>query len=275
VQLNNRSVLITGAAGGIGQALARACAAAGARVIASDRRAEELEALVDELGGEGHLALSCDLTDASAIATLVADARAACGFIDVLFANAGIAGGSDPLTTDDAVWEQAYAVNVLQHVRLTRLLLPDWLERGEGYYVATASAAGLLTQIGSAPYAVSKHACVAYAEWLAVTYGDRGLRVSCLAPMGVATAMLDPGQDGALEETGSRVVRGAGAVLDPGVVADDVLDAMDAERFLILPHPEVGEFFRRKGADYARWIAGMRRLQALTTSGDVPAAGPS
>lgn len=171
-----------------------------------------------------------------------------------------IDGRTDPLATSEETWDLAFDVNVRQHVRLARLLLADWLERGEGYFVATASAAGLLTQIGSAPYAVTKHAAVAFAEWLSVTYGDRGLRVSCVCPMGVDTAMLDGADAGTLESLGARVVRAAGDVLHPDQVASNVLEAMAHERFLILPHPEVGTFFERKGADYERWLAGMRRL---------------
>jgi len=148
-------------------------------------------------------------------------------------------------------------------VLAAKRLLPGWLERGEGYFLATASAAGLVTQIGSAPYAVTKHAAVAFAEWLSVTYGDRGLRVSCLCPMGVNTAMLNAGGE---ENVASATVTTAGAVLEPEDVAEVVVEAMRDERFLVLPHPEVLTFFQRKGSDYDRWIAGMRRLQR-TVSG--------
>jgi NAD(P)-dependent dehydrogenase (short-subunit alcohol dehydrogenase family) len=268
MDLDGRTVLITGAARGIGRALASACAEAGARVVASDLLAGEVRAVADQLGG-GHLAIACDVSSREAVTSLVSRTREAVGAIDVCFANAGIAIGTDPISTDDAVWERAWAVNVRQHVWLSRLLLPEWLERNEGYFVATASAAGLLTQVGSAPYSVTKHAAVAFAEWLSVTYGDQGLRVSCLAPMGVDTAMLLPGEPGALGSVGSEVVRGAGAVLDPSEVASLVLDALRDEQFLILPHPEVGRYFERKASDYERWLSGMRRLQAAT-SGDSP-----
>jgi NAD(P)-dependent dehydrogenase (short-subunit alcohol dehydrogenase family) len=151
-------------------------------------------------------------------------------------------------------------------VLAARRLVPEWLERGEGYFLTTASAAGLLTQIGSAPYSVTKHAAVAFAEWLSVTYGDRGVRVSCLCPMGVNTGMLQAGLAEAGEQgLGTRVVAAAGTVLEPEDVAGAVVDALRAETFLILPHPEVLEFFRRKGADYDRWLAGMRRLQSRVT----------
>lgn len=156
----------------------------------------------------------------------------------------------------------ALAVNVGAHVTAARALLPGWLERGEGYFVATASAAGLLTQIGSAPYSVSKHACVAFAEWLSVTYGDRGLRVSAICPMGVETAMLRTEGANAIDPSAARVVREAGAVLTPEEVATIALAAMEEETFLILPHPEVLTYFQRKAGDYDRWLAGMRRIQA-------------
>ena len=267
MELEGRTVLITGAARGIGRALAVACTEAGARVVASDLLGDELQAVADQLG-HGSCAMQCDVSNPAAVESMVERARAAVGTINVCFANAGIAVGTDPVSTTDEAWERAWAVNVRQHVLLSRLLLPDWLERDEGYFVATASAAGLLTQIGSAPYSVTKHATVAFAEWLSLTYGDRGLRVSCLAPMGVETAMLTPGEPGALESLGSRVVREAGAVLTPDEVAAIVLQAMADERFLILPHPEVLQFFERKASNYERWLSGMRRLQAATAAGD-------
>ena len=261
MRLAGRTVVVTGAAGGIGRALALRCAAEGARVAVTDVQAEALHALGEELGA-GHLALAADVTDSDALDGLIGRAESELGPVEVFFANAGVAIGEDPVGTPDEVWDVAFAVNVRAHVLAARRLLPGWLERGEGYFVATASAAGLLTQIGSAPYAVTKHAAVAFAEWLSVTYGDRGVRVSCLCPMGVRTAML------AGEEVSHRVVKGAGAVLEPEEVADAVVAAVDREQFLILPHPEVLTFFQRKGLDYERWLSGMRRLQARTTSGE-------
>jgi NAD(P)-dependent dehydrogenase (short-subunit alcohol dehydrogenase family) len=260
VRLDGRVVVITGATGGIGRALVDRCAAAGARVAAADLDPARVAALGAQCG-DGHLAAVCDVSDRDAVSDLVARVRAELGPIDVFVANAGIAEGTDPVSTPDAVWQRALAVNVRAHVFAARELLPAWLDRGEGYFVSVASAAGLLTQIGSAPYAVSKQAAVAFAEWLSVTYGSRGVRVSCVCPMGVATAMLEPGQDGALDDVGRQVVRAAGPVLAPGAVADAIVDGIDAERFLILPHPEVLTYFQRKAADYDRWLAGMRRLQ--------------
>jgi NAD(P)-dependent dehydrogenase (short-subunit alcohol dehydrogenase family) len=260
MNLGGRTVVVTGAAGGIGRALALRCAAEGARVAVTDAQAEPLERVGGELG-PGALALPADVSDAEAVSGLIDRVESELGPVEVFFANAGVAIGEDPVGTPDEVWDTAFAVNVRAHVLAARRLLPGWLDRGEGYFVATASAAGLLTQIGSAPYAVTKHAAVAFAEWLSVTYGERGIRVSCLCPMGVRTAML------AGDGLGERVVRGAGDVLEPEQVADAVVAAIEREQFLILPHPEVLTFFQRKALDYERWLSGMRRLQARTVTG--------
>jgi NAD(P)-dependent dehydrogenase (short-subunit alcohol dehydrogenase family) len=260
VKVRGRVVVVTGAAGGIGRALALRCADEGARVVATDVQAGALEGVATELGA-GHLAVAADVTDAVAVDALWRSVEDELGPVEVFFANAGVAIGEDPIETPDEVWDQAFAVNIRAHVLAARRLLPGWLERGEGYFVTTASAAGLLTQIGSAPYAVTKHAAVAFAEWLSVTYGERGVRVSCLCPMGVRTAMTEG------DELAHRVVRSAGAMLEPEEVAEVVLAAVDREQFLILPHPEVLTFFQRKAMDYDRWLAGMRRLQASTDAG--------
>ncbi len=256
MRLEGRTVVVTGAAGGIGRALALRCASEGARVAATDIQHEPLQRVADELGA-GHLAVAADVTDEEALGALISRVESELGPVEVFFANAGVAIGEDPVSTPDEVWDLAFGVNIRAHILAARRLLPGWLERREGYFVATASAAGLLTQIGSAPYAVTKHAAVAFAEWLSVTYGDQGIRVSCLCPMGVRTAMLQ-GED----HLSHRVVKAAGAVLEPDEVADAVVDAIDAERFLILPHAEVLTFFQRKAMDYDRWLAGMRRLQS-------------
>ena len=234
----------------------------GARgVVVADLDGERSEAVAEGLGAPG-LGVGCDVARDEQVGELVERAEAAFGPIDLFCANAGVGLGTD-LDTPDGDWDLAFAVNVRAHVLAARRLLPGWLERGEGYFLSTASAAGLLTQIGSAPYSVTKHAAVAFAEWLSVTYGDRGLRVSCLCPMGVDTPMLQAGLAEAGEEgLGTRVVEATGRVLSPEDVAGAVVEAVREERFLVLPHPEVLEFFRRKGADYDRWLAGMRRLQA-------------
>ena len=169
-----------------------------------------------------------------------------------------------PVSDDD--WARTYAVNVDAHVYAARRLVPEWLERGSGCFVTTASAAGLLGQIGSAPYTVTKHAAVAFAEYLAIAYGGRGIHVSCLCPMGVDTPMLH-GDGSPAAERASAVVRAAGAVVQPEEVADQVVDAIAAERFFVLPHPEVAEFVRRRADDHERWLAGMRRLQLSVDAG--------
>jgi NAD(P)-dependent dehydrogenase (short-subunit alcohol dehydrogenase family) len=251
MELDGKVVVVTGGAGGIGRALVRRFAAAGAaRVIVADLSG------VDEAadGVDVAIPVACDVTDEADVLRAIAAAEAP---VDLFCANAGVADGIDEQAPDE-LWDRVYAVNVRAHVIAARLLVPDWLSRGEGYFLSTASAAGLLTQIGSAPYAVTKHAAVAFAEWLSITYGGRGIGVSCLCPMGVNTNMLQGGED-ALP---AAVVKAAGAVLEPDQVADAVVEGLRAERFLILPHPEVLTFFQRKANDYERWLAGMRRLQA-------------
>jgi NAD(P)-dependent dehydrogenase (short-subunit alcohol dehydrogenase family) len=259
--LDDRTVVITGAGGGIGRALARRVAGAGARLALTDVREDALAATAEAIGNRC-LARPCDLRDPQALPRFLEETAAELGPVDVFVANAGVAVGTTPIETRDADWELALDVNLRHHVAAARVLLPGWLERGRGHFVSVASAAGLLTQIGSAPYAVTKHAAVAFAEWLAVTYGDRGVAVTCVCPMGVATDMLEPGRPGALEERAAQAVTSVGTVLDPDAVAAAILEGMETGAFLVLPHPEVLEFFRRKATDYDRWLAGMRRLQA-------------
>jgi len=267
VELADRVCVVTGGASGIGRALARALGRAGARgVVVADLAAEGAGAVARELGDRG-LGVACDVADEAQVADLVARAEEAFGPVDLFCANAGVGVGGDPLVTTPQEWALAFDVNVRAHVHAARHLLPGWLERGDGYFLSTASAAGLLTQIGSAPYAVSKHAAVAFAEWLSVTYGDRGVRVSCLCPMGVRTPMLGMGDEDGEGVTAADVVGRAGAILEPEEVAETVVQALREERFLILPHPEVLTFFQRKAADYDRWLAGMRRLQAALLAG--------
>jgi NAD(P)-dependent dehydrogenase (short-subunit alcohol dehydrogenase family) len=259
VDLPGKHVVVTGAGSGIGRACATRFAAEGARVVVADRDQARVTAVAAEIGA---LAVAADVSRESDIITLIAAAEDHNGPIDLFFSNAGVAGpGGGPEAPDDEL-QLTWEINVMAHVWAARALLPGWLERGEGYFVATASAAGLLTQIGSAPYAVTKHAAVAFAEWLSVTYGERGIRVSCLCPMGVRTAML------AGQELSHRVVRSAGDVLEPEQVADAVVVGVEREQFLILPHPEVLTFFQRKGLDYERWLSGMRRLQARAAGGE-------
>lgn len=238
--------VVTGAGGGIGAALAQALTDAGARVTTTDL--------------QGDVDVIADASRNEDLASVLEHAGGAAA-VDLYCANAGIFGPRG-IGADDE-WAQMLDVNVLAHVRAARLLMPSWLERGSGYFVATASAAGLLTQVGAAPYSVTKHAAVGFAEWLSITYGDRGIGVSCLCPMGVNTNMLTAGleSDDPAAILSANVVTAAGAVLEPEQVAERVLEAIASETFLVLPHPEVLDFYRRKGADYDRWIRGMRRLQ--------------
>lgn len=253
MDLNGRHVVVTGAAGGIGSALARRFRVAGAKLTLTDLAGAE--AVAAEL--DGAIDIAADMTDESSIVAMIDAAESEHGPIDLYFANAGVAVGTDPMD-DETVWQVAFDVNIHAHRWAARRLLPDWLERGEGYFCSTASAAGLLAQIGSAPYSVTKHAAVAFAEWLSVTYGNRGLRVSCLCPQGVNTNMLNSGDE---LGDGGNVVRSVGAVLEPADVADTVYDAIVDERFLILPHPEVADYLRLKATEPERWLAGMRKLQ--------------
>jgi NAD(P)-dependent dehydrogenase (short-subunit alcohol dehydrogenase family) len=261
MEVKDRVVVVTGGASGIGRAMAERFAAEGARgVIVAD---VDAAGAVQVAAGIGKTALGihCDVTDDAAVGDVLEEAENAFGPVEIFCANAGIGIGA-ALDADDEVWSKVMDVNVRSHVLAARRLVPAWLERGEGYFVSTASAAGLLSQIGDVTYAVSKHAAVAFAEWLAITYGARGVRVSCLCPMGVDTPLLRAGLETDSDEgLGARIVAAAGSLLAPEQVAGDVVEAMREERFLILPHPEVGEFFRRRGADHDRWLKGMQRLQ--------------
>ena len=262
MEFDGRNVVVTGAANGIGRALARRFHREGARVVASDRQEDALTVVVDELNDlrpGSAAAVALDIGTEEGNQRLVAAAEAASGPIDLFFANAGVAVGTD-LTTSEADWELAFDVNVHAHRWAAKYLLPGWLARGEGYFCATASAAGLLSQIGSAPYSLTKHAAVAFAEWMSITYGAQGVRVSCLCPQGVNTNMLNGGPIG--PNVGGDVVRAAGVVLEPDDVAEVAVTVIHNETFLILPHPEVLTYLQRKTGDYDRWLAGMRKLQA-------------
>ncbi|TNM36367.1 SDR family oxidoreductase [Nocardioides albidus] len=265
MDVRDRVAVVTGSAGGIGAALAEELLRRGARVALGDLPGPRLDATRDRLAGEYGdrvIAVPGDASSRDDLAALLGAAREAHGDVDLFFANAGVPGA--PELGDDEHWQRALDVNVLAHVRAAQLVVPEWLERGEGYFVSTASAAGLLTQIGSATYSVSKHAAVAFAEWLAVTYGARGIKVSCLCPMGVDTDMLNLGRtsEDAVERTMAQAVTDAGDVLTPAAVAGIVLDAVAEERFLVLPHPQVHRMLQGKAADHDRWIAGMHRYAA-------------
>ena len=259
MELTGRKAVVTGAAGGIGAAIAAALHERGARVLLADLDT----AVADTASRLGQPHWIGDVSSADGVGRLLAAAEAELGQVDLYFANAGIAGATGVGGEDD--WDRLLDVNLRAHIRAAERLVPQWQERGEGYFVATASAAGLLTQIGQAGYSVTKHAALAFAEWLSVTYGVEGLRVSVLAPRGVNTKILwgdDPEALSAAARAGQQAVAEAGAVLEPAEVATTVMAAIEAETFLILPHPEVLDMYRMKGSDYDRWIRGMRRYQA-------------
>lgn len=263
---NGRHVVVTGAANGIGAALAARFHAEGARVVLSDLpgpllAAESVVAAMNAERPNSAVAIAADVSTEAANRDLITAAHDAFGPIDLFFANAGIGIGSNPIDTTEADWALAFDINVHAHRWAAKYLLPEWLERGEGYFCSTASAAGLLAQIGSVPYSVTKHAALAFAEWLSITYGDRGVRVSCLCPQGVNTALLRAG-DAPGAGISSSVVRAAGVVLEPEQVAEVTLAAIHAETFLVLPHPEVAQYAQARAAKPERWLAAMRGLQA-------------
>ncbi len=252
MDVDGAGVVVTGAGHGIGRAIAARMAAQGARVVVNDVDAEAAQAVANEIGGG--TAVPGDAASEEGVAELVATARDHLGKIDVYFANAGIDVGQG-LDAPEEDWARALDVNVMAHVRAARQLVPAWLETGGGRFVVTASAAGLLTMLGSPTYSVTKHASVAFAEWLSATYGHRGIVVQAICPQGVKTRMLD--QAGPLQELLSH-----DTALEPEQVADTVWRGLQDDRFLILPHPEVADYYRLRAADTDRWLAGMRKLQA-------------
>ena len=248
--MEDRLVVVTGAAGGIGAALARRMAALGARVVVSDLDGERAHAVAEEIGGT---LIAGDAASEDGVAALVETVEEVLGPIDVWFANAGVDLGQGLGSSEDD-WARSWDVNVMAHVRAARLLVPGWVERGEGWFVSTASAAGLLTMIDAPAYSVTKHGAVAFAEWLSVTYRHKGVRVHTICPQGVQTAMLE--RSGVLAE-----VLGRDRVLTPDEVAEATWDAMTKGRFLVLPHPEVGDYYRTRAEDTDVWLGGMNRLQ--------------
>lgn len=241
--------VITGAAGGIGRAIAARLVAEGARVVVNDLDPEALE---DTAAAIGAIPIPGDAAAAEGSEALVARARAELGGIDAWFANAGVVRGHD-LFASEAEWESSWQVNTMAHVRAARRLVPEWIARGGGRFVVTASAAGLLTALGAAPYSVSKHGAIAFAEWLSATYRHRGVVVQAICPQGVQTGML--AQSGAM-----RGILSQGA-LTADDVAEHLWQAMQDDRFLVLPQPEVGDYYRARVADTDRWLRGMNRIQ--------------
>jgi NAD(P)-dependent dehydrogenase (short-subunit alcohol dehydrogenase family) len=257
MDFTGRNVVVTGAGRGIGEALVREFHARGASVVVADLAGADVVASSMERA----TAITADVSTEAGNQALVDAARSALGSIDLFFCNAGVGIGRGVVETPEDEWDLAFAVNVHAHRWAAKYLLADWLERGEGYFCSTASAAGLLLQIGSGPYTLTKRAAVAFAEYMAVTYGDAGVKVTCLCPQGVNTAMLHAGDD---EISGSNVVKAAGVVLEPADVAIEVADAIEAERFFVLPHPEVADYMALKATDPERWLGGMRKLQRRT-----------
>ncbi len=255
MQVTGKNIVITGAASGIGAALAQRFATEGAAGIC-------LADLDGDAAARVAAGLDCptvvtrtDVGDEAQVVEMLEAAISELGPIGLMCSNAGIGTGAGLEATPEQ-WAATWAVNVQAHVYAARAVLPGMLERGEGYLLNTCSAAGLLTQPGDAPYAVTKHAAVAFAEWLALTYGDQGIKVSALCPQGVRTPLLTEGMEG----LAGKAVAAAGTLIEPEECADAVVAGLAEERFLILPHPEVAKHVRRKADDPDRWLSGLRRL---------------
>jgi NAD(P)-dependent dehydrogenase (short-subunit alcohol dehydrogenase family) len=257
VELSGRTIVITGAGSGIGRALAERFAVEGPRaLVLADINQDAVEAVAAELGDVA-TAVRTDVGREEDILGLVDRAREVGRRVDVFVSNAGIPGpDGGPVEAGDEEWDRAWRINVMAHVWAARAVLPAMLERGDGYLVSTASAAGILTQVGALVYSTTKHAAVAIAEWLSITYGDRGVKVSCICPLGVRTPMLEA----ALEDSvgGAALLRDE--LLEPSDVAEAVVAGMRDERLLIFPHPQLTQYMAFKGGDNERWLAGMRRM---------------
>lgn len=250
MDLHDKVIVITGAARGIGEAMARRFARERpAGLVVSDIDAEALEEVASDIGA---FPVVADVSKEQDTVALIDAAEERFGPLDLFCANAGIGIGGDEQTPDDE-WQRLWEVNVMSHVYAARRLVPEWRARGEGYFLPTVSAAGLLTNLKAAQYSVTKHAALAFAEWLAITYGDEGIKVSALCPQGVRTRLLD-----AADEFRTLLEPVA---IDPDDVAEAVVQGVAEERFLILPHPEVARYFQNKANDYDRWLGGMRKLQ--------------
>ena len=248
MQVADKIIVVTGGASGIGRAMARRFAADGAKhVVVADLNGDDAQAVADEIGGS---AATLDVSNEAQVISLIETCENDHGPIDLFCSNAGIGLGRG-IDTSDEDWQTIWEVNLMSHVYAARNLIPRMVARGGGYLLNTASAAGLLSQIGSVTYAVTKHAAVALAEWLAITHGHEGIKVSVLCPQAVRTAMT-AGNEGS--------VASIDGMIEAEQVADTVIEALAEERFLVLPHPEVAEYMRRKAGDYDRWLRGMQRL---------------
>ncbi|MCH9729352.1 MAG: SDR family NAD(P)-dependent oxidoreductase [Actinomycetia bacterium] len=263
MELDGKVAIVTGGASGIGQALASQLAAHGARVVVSDLDESGAQSTASTIRATGGAAASlrADAADQTDIEALIALAGRQFGSVDIYVANAGVIG--KPGLGNEPDWDAVLEVNLRAHIRAARLLVPQWRSAGSGYFVSVASAAGLLTQLGAAGYAVSKHAAVGFAEWLAVTYGDENIGVSCVCPLGVETPLLQAIRDVDDPDArlGASAIERSAEVISATDVAAATVEAMQSGRFMVLPHPELLEMYRQKGSDYDRWIAGMRRYQ--------------
>jgi len=256
MDIRNRVAIVTGGASGIGRSIAQRLAADGARgVVVADLNLERAQAVAAEVNG---LAVRCDVSQEADIQALVTTTRERYGQVDAYISNAGILGRMGGLDLEDALWNKMWEVHGMAHVWAARAVVPEMVARGDGFFMVTASAAGLLTIVESPAYAVTKHAAVAFAEWLRIAYGRKGVQVACLCPQSVQTDMT-AGTDG-----GSAAVNG---ILAPEVVAQEVVATMGNGKFLVLPHPEVEQYFRNKGQDYERWIGGMQKMYARHAEG--------
>ncbi len=251
MEVLGKNIVVTGGANGIGRALCERFAREGAaHIMVVDLDESLAKKVAADVGG---VSRRVDVSSREEIESLVRDVEVEAGPIDLFVSNAGILIAGGPEVGVEA-WDQIWSVNVMSHVHAAHAVLPSMLERGEGYLLNTCSAAGLLTQIGSAPYAVTKHAAVAFAEWLSITYGERGIKVSALCPQAVRTNM-----SAAAENVG---VAGVDGMIEPEELAEVAIGGLRAEQFLILPHEIVRTYYQRKGQDIDRWLKGMRRLQA-------------
>ena len=249
MKIKDKRIVVTGAASGNGLALCAEFHASGVKsIVCVDINEDGARSIAEKVNG---IAIAADVSSEKDIINVIEKANEYSGGIDIFCSNAGVGGAPMFLETTSEEWNSTWSINVMSHVHAAKHILPQMLERGEGYLMNTASAAGLLSQIGAAQYAVTKSAAVSFAEWIKITYGQKGIGVSCLCPQAVRTAMTAQGAG----------VAGVDGMLEPDVVAKDVLDAIEKERFLVLPHKEVGEYVQRKGNDRDRWITGMQRLQ--------------
>ena len=254
MDIRGKVAIVTGGASGIGAGVAKRFAQEGARgVVVADLNLERAQAVAKEFGG---LAVRCDVSREADIQALVAATKDRFGQVDIYMSNAGILGRMGGIELEDELWDKMWQIHAMAHVWAARAVVPEMVARGSGYFVVTASAAGLLNIVESAPYGVTKHAALAFAEWLRIAYGRRGVGVSCLCPQSVQTDMV----------TGDGGSAGHDGILTADQVAAEVVATMRDEKFLVLPHPQVADYFRAKASDYDRWIGGMQKLYAQHTA---------